>query len=145
METPKQIINELLVEVFNQILSIEQANLKKRGVKLSMNEVHVLEAIVKTDPPTMTHIANRLRVTTGTLTTAVNRLVEKGYVERKRLEEDKRRVIVSVTKKAYDVLRIHDQFHDEMIEATIKDMKLDEDELLLQSLYNLKEYFKHKY
>ncbi|MEC9485561.1 MAG: MarR family transcriptional regulator [Candidatus Izemoplasma sp.] len=145
MDTPKQIINELLVEVFNQILSIEQENLKQRGITLSMNEVHVLEAIVKTEPPTMTNIATRLRVTTGTLTTAVNRLVEKGYVERERLEEDKRRVMVSITKKAYDVLRIHDQFHDEMIDATIKDMKLDEDELLLQSLYNLKEYFKHKY
>jgi DNA-binding MarR family transcriptional regulator len=145
MESTKEVINDLLVEVFNHILSIEQHNLRKRGVKISMNEVHVLEAITKTKEPTMTHIANRLRVTVGTLTTAINRLVEKGYVQRERLASDKRRVIVSITKKARDVLKIHDQFHDEMIEATIRDMKLDQDENLIQALSNLKAYFRNHY
>lgn len=145
MDTPKNIINELLVEVFNHILSIEAEALRKRGVKLSMNEIHVLEAIKKTDDPTMTHLAKRLRVTVGTLTTAMNRLVEKGYATRYRLEEDKRKVFVSLTPKAEKALSIHDEFHEEMIEATIADMHLDEDEVLLQSLQNISEYFKRKY
>ena len=100
MDTPKKIINELLVEVFNHILSIEAEALRNRGVKLSMNEVHVLEAIVNTEEPTMTHLARRLRVTVGTLTTAMNRLVEKGYCTRYREEEDKRKVLIALTKKA---------------------------------------------
>ena len=145
METTKEIINDLLVEVFNHILSIEQQNLKNEGVELSMTEVHVLEAIVKTKDPTMTHIANRLRVTVGTLTTSINRLVEKGYVDRKRLKSDKRRVIVSVTPKADEVLKIHNQFHDEMIAATIQDMQLERDDNLIKALNNLKEYFRDKY
>ncbi len=145
MEKAKKIINELLVEVFNHILSIEGETLRNRGVKLSMSEVHVLEAIVKTNEPTMTNISRRLRVTVGTLTTAMNRLVEKGYAKRHREEEDKRKVIVGVTKKGEEVLQIHDEFHEEMIEATFQDMKLDENEVLLQSLENLSDYFKNKY
>lgn len=145
MDTPKEIINELLVEVFNHILSIEAEALRKRGIKLSMNEIHVLEAIEKTAEPTMSHLAKRLRVTVGTLTTAMNRLVEKGYVTRYRLEEDKRKVYIALTDKAIKALQIHDEFHEEMIEATIADMKLDEDEVLLQSLKNISEYFKQKY
>lgn len=145
MDTPKKIINELLVEVFNHILSIEAEALRNRGVKLSMNEVHVLEAIEKTENPTMTHLARRLRVTVGTLTTSINRLVEKGYATRKREKEDKRKVLVSLTSEAVDVLKIHDGFHDEMIDATIRDLKLDKDEILLQSLKNLSNYFKVKY
>lgn len=145
METTKGIINDLLVEVFNHILSIEQQNLKDQGVELSMTEVHVLEAIVKTEDPSMTHIANRLRVTVGTLTTSINRLVEKGYVTRERLESDKRRVIVSVTPKSDEILKIHNLFHDEMIAATIRDMKLDQDDNLMNALNNLKEYFRNKY
>ncbi len=145
MDTPKRVINDLLVEVFNHILSIEGEALRNRGIKLSMNEVHVLEAIVKTEQPTMTHLARRLRVTVGTLTTAMNRLVEKGYAKRHREESDKRKVLISLTSKAREVLKVHDQFHDEMIEATIKDMKLDEDEVLLQSLKNISDYFKNKY
>ena len=145
MDSPKKIINELLVEVFNHILSIEGQTLRERGIKLSMNEVHVLEAITKTTEPTMTNIARRLRITVGTLTTSTNRLVEKGYVKRHREELDKRKVLLSLTKIAFDVLKIHDQFHNEMIDATFSDMKLEEDEVLLQSLENLSEYFKNKY
>ena len=50
-----------------------------------MNEVHVLEAIEKTDEPTMTNIAKRLRITVGTLTTSMNRLVEKGKTKKQAL------------------------------------------------------------
>ena len=110
-----------------------------------MNEIHVLEAIQKTADPTMTHLAQRLRVTVGTLTTAMNRLVEKGYATRYRLEEDKRKVMIALTEKADKVLEIHSGFHDEMIDATIADLHLDEDEVLLESLQNISLYFKNKY
>ena len=145
MESRKKVINELLVEVFNHILSIEGQTLRARGIKLSMNEVHVLEAISKTKTPTMTNIARRLRVTVGTLTTSINRLVEKGFAKRHRKDEDKRKVIVSLTSEAIKVLAIHDKFHDEMLDAVFADMNLQEDEVLLQSLENLSDYFKKKY
>ena len=145
MNSKKNIINELLVEVFNHIPSIEAEALRKRGVKLSMNEIHVLEAVKKTSEPTMTNISNRLRITVGTLTTSVNRLVQKGYLDRHRELEDKRKVMVSLTKSAVEILKIHDQFHKEMLDAMFKDMNLEEDELFLQSLEKLSEYFKRKY
>lgn len=145
MEAAKRMINELLVDVFNHILSIEGAQLRKMGVTLSMNEVHVIEAISLTETPTMTNVAKRLRITVGTLTTSMNRLVEKGYTKRHREEEDKRKVIVSLSKSGEEVLKIHNAFHNEFLDATFADMKLEEDEVLLQSLENLSEYFKKKY
>lgn len=145
MDTPKDIINDLLVEVFNNILSIENQSLKQRGIKLSMNEVHVLEAIEKTAEPSMTNISNRLHVTVGTLTTAMNKLVEKGYVQRYRDSEDKRKVLIRLTDNSIPVLEVHNQFHDEMISSIIEDMKLDRDELLISSLRNIRDYFKKKY
>lgn len=145
MSKAKKVINELLVEVFNHILSIESSKLKERGIKISMNEMHVLEAIKKTKDPAMSNIARRLRVTVGTLTTSVNRLVEKGYATRKREEEDKRKVIISLTDKAIKSLKIHDDFHEEMLDALFSDMNIEEDEVLLQSLENLSLYFKNKY
>ena len=145
MYNTQKVINDLLVEIFHHILSIEGSVLRERGVKLSMNEIHVLEAIQKEEEPTMSHIAKRLRVTVGTLTTAVNRLVEKGYVKRHREIDDKRKVIVSLAKPGVEVLKLHDEFHNDFLDATFKDMRLDEDEVLLQSLENLSEYFKKKY
>lgn len=145
MKATHKVINDLLVEIFHHILSIERAMLREKGVSLSMNEVHVLEAILKTDEPTMSHIASRLRVTVGTLTTAVNRLVEKGYVQRKKEKDDKRKVIVSLLTKGYECLKIHDEFHEDMISSVIEDMNIGEDDILLRSLQNISDYFKNKY
>ena len=81
MDRTRHTLNELLVGMFNYILYLEERNLKQKGVKLSMNEVHILENIQKTSDNSMSHIAKRLMVTQGTLTTNVAKLVTKGYVE----------------------------------------------------------------
>ncbi|VEU82981.1 MarR family winged helix-turn-helix transcriptional regulator [Acholeplasma hippikon] len=145
MTSPKEVINMLLVDVFNHILRIEESTLKERGVTLSMSEVHVLEAIRNTEVPTMGEVAKRLHITLGTLTTSINILVRKKYVYRYSDEKDRRKVYLRLTDSAKQVLEIHDNFHDEMIEATFKDLQLEKDEVLMKSLANLTEYFKKKY
>lgn len=145
MVDPKQVINELLVDVFNHILSIEADTLKQRGVKLSMTEVHVLEAIRNTKEPTMGHIAKRLRITLGTLTTSVNVLVRKEYVYRYRDDNDRRKVYIKLNQNACDVLKVHDEFHDEMINSVFKDLEIEKDEVLMKSLENISNYFKNQY
>ena len=145
MATTKSLINELLVEVFNNILSIEEDTLKKAGIDLSMTEVHVLEAIRNASKPTMSNVSQKLRVTMGTLTTSVNTLVKKGFVTRKRGIEDRRMVFLRLTDASLKVLEIHDKFHDQMIDSIFKDLKLEEDEVLIKSLENVKNYFKTKF
>lgn len=145
MASAKKVINELLIDVFNHILSIEEAALKSKGVTLSMTEIHVLEAIRNSTVPTMGKVAKRLRITLGTLTTSVNVLVKKEFVYRYRDENDRRKVYLKLSKNALDVLKIHDDFHDEMIEALLKDLNIDKDEVLIKSLENISNYFKQKY
>jgi DNA-binding MarR family transcriptional regulator len=141
----KSLINELLVEVFNHILSIEEETLRKRGIKLSMNEIHILEAIENETEPSMSNLARKLRVTTGTLTTNIDRLVAKNFVVRYQEETDRRKVLVKLTEPAYAVLKEHDKFHNEMIDSLFLDMNLDEDDVLIKSLENISNYFKTKY
>ncbi len=145
MSRAKDVINELLVEVFNHILSIEGQTLRERGVKLSMSEVHVLEAIKNSPTKTMGDVAKRLRITLGTLTTSIDVLVRKKYVMRNRAKEDKRKVILQLTDAAIDTLRIHEGFHEEMIESVMTDLELEKDEALVKSLENISNYFKSKY
>ncbi|MFA5470775.1 MAG: MarR family transcriptional regulator [Acholeplasmataceae bacterium] len=145
MVSAKEVINELLVDVFNHILSIEAEVLKNRGVKLSMTEVHVLEAIKNTEDPTMGNIANKLRITMGTLTTSINVLVRKNFVNRFRDENDRRKVYIELLESALEVLKIHDEFHEEMVSSLLKDLDLEKDELLLKSLENISNYFKQRY
>jgi DNA-binding MarR family transcriptional regulator len=143
--SPKEVINELLVDVFNHILSIEEDSLKKHGVKISMTEVHVIEAIKNSAIPIMGNVAQKLRVTLGTLTTSVNVLVRKNYVVRYRDDSDRRKVYLKLTDQAFEVLRIHEEFHNEMIESLFADLELEKDEVLLRSLENISQYFKKKF
>ena len=145
METSRQILNELLVVVFNQILSIESEYIRKKGVTLSMTEVHVLEAIKNVETPIMSKVAKKLRVTMGTLTASINILVKKGYVYREKVDSDKRKVLLSLSEKALPVLNIHDAFHDDMITNVIKDLSIDKNTVLIDSLKTLSDYFKEKY
>ena len=81
MSNPMKLINDILVDLFKNILGIEEQALKDRGViDLSMNEMHTLEAIGYEDVKTMSEAAEILKITLGTLTTSVNRLVKKGNV-----------------------------------------------------------------
>lgn len=83
METTQEKINEYLVDVFNQMLDIEESSLAQSQFKdLSIKEMHAIEAIGMYHEHTTTEVANTLNVTVGTLTVAVNVLVKKGYVVR---------------------------------------------------------------
>jgi DNA-binding MarR family transcriptional regulator len=141
----KKTLNELLVDMFNHILVLEERNLVARGVTLSMSEVHTLENIYKSETKTMSDVARRALVTQGTLTVAINRLVKKGYVARYKDDEDKRIVRLSLTQRALDLLKIHDAFHENMIDTFINDLKVDEDINLIHSLEKIMEYFKQNY
>ena len=80
-----------------------------------MKEVHILEAVRSAKEPTMSNIASKLRITTGTLA-AIDRLVAKKFVERYQEESDRRKVLIRLTDSAREVLKEHDLFHNEMID-----------------------------
>jgi DNA-binding MarR family transcriptional regulator len=142
MKDAKHTLNELLVYLFNHILYLEEKNLKDKGIRLSMTEVHTLENIEKSASKTMTDIAKLQMVTQGTLTVTVNRLVKKGFVWRQRDHADKRVIRLELTPVAHEVLKVHDRFHDSMIDSLLSEMHVDDDENLMNALEKVMEYFK---
>lgn len=141
MEPNLETVNDYLVSVFNDILVIEESELQKSQFSdLSITEMHTIEAIGMYDMKTTTEVANELQITVGTLTTAINRLVKKGYVERIRSEDDRRVVKLGLTKKGKLLFRVHQYFHRQMIRQVLKDMSTEEEEVLLKALKNLHDF-----
>lgn len=145
MNDTRHTLNELLVDLFNYILLIEEKNLRDQGVNLSMTEVHILEAIEKSESNMMSAIAKHLMVTQGTLTVSSSKLVKKGYVERVKDEKDKRIVRLQLNEKAKHILDIHDQFHEEMIDKLLNEIEVEKEQQLFLSLRNLMDFFKNNY
>ena len=141
MDRSKKVVNDLLTDVFNQILILEERNLTEHdAIDVTMTEIHVIEAIRKCDPPTMGNVSKRLMITMGTLTTSVNRLVEKGYVTRNRDVNDRRVVLLDLTEKGQEVFEVHEAFHEELVNAALKDLEFRED--LVQALESIYRFFK---
>ena len=141
-----KIINRLLVEVFNDILTIEENALKEgKFFDVSVTEVHTIESIGMYEPKSMSEVAKSLDITVGTLTVAINNLVKKQYVERFRSENDRRVVNIGLTPKGRLLYRVHEKFHMDMVRSTIEGLSNEEEIILSKSLHNLSEFLKEKY
>ena len=146
MTNTQELLNKLLVQLFNDILHIEENSLKNIDLMdLSMTEIHTIEAVGIKDSKTMGEIAHDLRITVGTLSAAITKLIKKGYVERKRTEEDRRVVLVSLTSKGENVYREHQVFHEEMITSMLGNFSEEEEYILAIALEKLNNFFEEKY
>ncbi|SJZ47707.1 DNA-binding transcriptional regulator, MarR family [Pilibacter termitis] len=141
MTVDVETINEYLVSIFNDILTIEETELQKSQFSdISIKEMHTIEVIGMYRKKTSSEVAKELMVTVGTLTVAVNNLVKKGYVERIRSEDDRRVVKLGLTHKGKLVYRVHQSFHRSMVKNILGDMNEVESDALLKALKNLHEY-----
>ncbi len=106
---------ELIVDLVNTTLDIQDLYLRESEYsQLSMSEMHVIEAVSKEEVPSMTAVANHLNITLGTLTTAVKKIIEKGFLVKERSTEDKRIFYLRLTKEGEKALEVHNQFHKEL-------------------------------
>ena len=142
MENAYATIIKILVNLINEIWELEEKAIITEEFKdLTNNDMHVIEAIGLGDGNNMSSIAKKLNITVGSLTTAMNSLVNKKYVERRRSEEDRRVVFVKLTDRGVKAYRHHEDYHRQMTRAILD--KLDEAEIpvLVKTLDALSEFF----
>ena len=135
-------IDDLLSGTFNSILRIEERSLDNRLTEgLTITEVHTIVAIGMYEQNPMNVVAARLCVTMATLNAAVRKLVDKGFVRRTRDENDRRKVMVALTKKGRLVYRAHGLFHKQMIDEALSGLSEEEERVLIGALIKVTTFF----
>ena len=135
-------LDDLLSGTFNSILRIEEKALDNRLTQgLTITEVHTIVAVGLHESNPMSVVAARLNVTLATLTTAISKLVAKGFVERIRDEGDRRKVMISLTNKGRQVYRAHGLFHRQMIDEALSDLTPEEENAFASALGKVKAFF----
>ena len=130
-----------MVDLFNTVLRQEEEAVQNASFDdISITEVHTLAAIGMGRPKTMTHVANILGIKVSTLTTAVGKLVKKGYVERLRDEKDRRIVKIHLTDKGALAVREHEDFHESMIRAAIAQIPQEDVPKFVSSIENISNF-----
>ena len=126
-----QLVNDYLTSIFNNVLVIEESSLRASRFKdVSIKEMHTIDVIGSTPNATPSDISRELMVTLGTVTTSLNNLERKGYIERRRSEVDRRVVHLSLTKNGRLLYRLHQQFHKRMVNQIIGDMSPEEKKVM---------------
>jgi len=140
-----RVLNELLVNLFNNVMDTEaKAVITEEFKDITNNDMHIIEAINIEEPRMMSDIAKRLNVTVGTLTTNMNSLEKKGYIIRERSTADKRVVHVTLTEKGRKAFFHHRDFHKKMIRTIVKDLNEDEMKVLIRCMQKLDQFFERE-
>ncbi|MEZ4600033.1 MAG: MarR family transcriptional regulator [Syntrophotaleaceae bacterium] len=87
-----------------------------RGSDLTPGQMHAIEIIGHEESLRMKELAEKLGVTTGTLTVTVDRLERKGLLERKPHESDRRSYRVVLTEAGREHFALHHQYHLKLTE-----------------------------
>lgn len=146
MDTFERELNELLIQTFRDILKVEELILERSAPRLSVSEVHLIEAIRKSKDRALivSEIASELDIAVPSATVAVNKLVKKGFITKEKSKEDGRAVIVRLTREGEKIYRLQRYIHYKLVRAAAQDLTEEEKETLLIGVRHLDEFFKKK-
>jgi DNA-binding MarR family transcriptional regulator len=127
-----EILSHQLAEFYDKMASWEHSIVKDSG--LSPAQMHTVEIIGHNQNMRMKELAERLGVTTGTLTVGVDKLEKIGLVERKPHESDRRSWLIVLTDKGKKMYEQHHKYHQDFTNEISRDLTLDQIETLTNHL-----------
>ncbi|SQD00452.1 Organic hydroperoxide resistance transcriptional regulator [Fusobacterium necrophorum subsp. necrophorum] len=89
---------------------------------MTHTELHIIESVGH-ESLTMNELAERLGITMGTATVAASKLSEKGFLNRERSQNDRRKVFVSLTDKGIKALAYHNSYHKMIMSSITEHIK----------------------
>lgn len=126
---------EALARTYNNIFSKIEKNIQSFGFTIS--EFGVLEFLYHKGDQPVQKVAEKILVTSGTITYVIDKLQKMDLVERRKCETDKRVYYISLTEKGTQ--RIKDIFpkHEKFINELFKEIEPDLMEKGLSYLVNI--------
>lgn len=136
MDDLDELLEELLCKTYSQIISSEEQILKSINT-LSLKEFHTLEVVhncQRNECNSLGTIAQRLGITLSTCTINIDRLIEKGYLQKVKLNGDKRVSYINLTSTGLNALKKRDIMHHKVVKNAIKNLSASEKVALLSAV-----------
>jgi DNA-binding MarR family transcriptional regulator len=139
-------ISRLLSNTYDSIDRLETLTQRSHGIDLTVSELNLIEVVGrktlhKDATIGMSELARTLDIRVPSATAAVNRLVKRGYVQKKRDPEDARRVNVVLTRKGEKVFRLHAVFNQRMAQEVSDGLSVSERRVLLDGIRRLEHFY----
>jgi len=130
-ETDIEVLDNFFRMLVEKHRQTEEGYIKRHGLAhLTHADIRAVRRIGIGRRERMSHLAKALRLTMGTLTSTVDHLVNKGYVQRWRPEHDRRVVEVSLSEKGIKVFKDIEEGRRRVAEKVFGDLEPGEREYL---------------
>ena len=140
----QKMLNDMLVEVYHNIVRVEEEFLQKNDrINLTIREMHLIECVGldSENGKTVSEIADYLKVRKPTVTVAVNKLERKGYLCKNGCHTDGRVVRVTLTREGRKVYLYHKRYHMSMIHEIEDEFDAAELDILVRVISKLNKFF----
>jgi DNA-binding MarR family transcriptional regulator len=124
----RETVGELIAEIgrsFRELRCVGSQRLVKLGI--SMTHLHILTMLKHHGAMPMSRLADLLDVSLSNATGLIDRIEDRGYVERLRVPDDRRVVLVQLTPAADHVLEEADVLRTDLMTAVLQ--RLDREDL----------------
>jgi DNA-binding MarR family transcriptional regulator len=101
-------INDLFLQLTEMLWEhVSSSQGSTENITLSITEHYLIEFLGKECFASMSKLSQIFHVAPTTMTSIVDRLVRRGYINRRRAQQDRRRVLVSLSKKGKEFYLQH--------------------------------------
>lgn len=135
----KKIVNYIVLESLLKSSKILRDGLNSifKDFSLGITEFGLLEAIHTLGPQPIQILANRILITSGSMTYTVNQLIKKGLISKNVFPEDNRIFILNLTKDGRKIINRALERHDIFLKDFLSQLNKDEKFLLTKLLRKL--------
>ena len=127
-----------IIERLSKSMHDHEVSVTARSVfaKLSVTQIHYLDAIRHLETPTIGDLAKYQKVSRPTVTIALEKLERDGYLTKIESSTDHRVTYIHLTKKGLKISDLHDEIHEgyaENIKKSLAKKELDQLVVLLNT------------
>ena len=132
-------LNQTLTEFYDKMSSWEQSVVKETGYSLA--QVHTIEVLGMHGALRMKELAEKLGITTGTLTVQIEKLVKAELIERHEHPTDRRAIVVALTDEGQKIHVHHNQLHLNLVNELTQGIEEQDKAVLLKCLTKMVKAF----
>lgn len=121
-------IKQLSILIENQI---DNSSFQYEREDLTHQQLNYLIVINRLKNPSITELANELKLSKPSITVLIDKLSEKGYVYRVRSDKDKRSLHLHMTEKGMRLNEWHEKAHEHFAQTVHKRLNKTEAEIFM--------------
>ena len=140
MERTDESIVSYMENIYHSFHKLEDQSLTSKRHQLSINEWHILDRIGQKTKLRIGELAAAAGVTLASMTVAIDKLEKKGFLYRERAPDDRRGVLIVLTRRGQAAYIIHRRFHKAMLDVMLDGLTEQEVTLLAEAFAKLERF-----